>query len=88
MTAEAFSEMLRREGFSDIVIVEREPNGVLDAHAHPFVAKALILDGKIRLVVDRMERIYRPGDIFHLKHGETHVERYGPSGVRYLVGKK
>ena len=25
---------------------------------------------------------------FHLPHGTMHKERYGPSGVRYLVGRK
>ena len=31
---------------------------------------------------------YGCGEVFHLSHGALHKERYGPSGVRYLVGRK
>ena len=34
------------------------------------------------------ETRYSAGDVFHLAHGALHNERYGPAGVRYLVGRK
>jgi quercetin dioxygenase-like cupin family protein len=88
MTADEFSANLRKEGFDNIVLVEREPNGTLDHHSHPFEAKALILDGEIHIVVDGHETTYRPGDVFHLPHAIDHIETYGPEGVRYLVGRR
>ena len=87
MTAEEFSDKLRKEGYSEFVLVEREA-GMLDHHSHPFEAKALILDGEIRISVDGAETLYRQGDIFHLANGEDHIEFYGPAGVRYLVGRR
>lgn len=41
-------------------------------YSHPFESRALI----------------PAGEIFHLPHGILHKERYGPAGVRYLVGRK
>jgi hypothetical protein len=32
--------------------------------------------------------LYRPGEVFHLAQAEPHSERYGPTGVSYLVGRK
>lgn len=46
MQQQEFIDRLRAEGFSEFVTVEREPEGVLDAHSHPFEAKALILAGE------------------------------------------
>jgi quercetin dioxygenase-like cupin family protein len=88
MTEEEFSAELRRDGFADMVIVDREPHGRLEEHAHPFESKALILSGEIGLVVDGRESSYRTGDVFHLANGQLHEEWYGPLGVRYLVGRR
>ena len=68
--------------------VEQEADRFLDAHAHPFEAKALILAGELRLCIGDKERVYQAGQVFHLQANETHSERYGPEGVTYLVGRK
>lgn len=88
MDRRIFEENLVSEGYSEIVTVERVAHGFLDTHAHPFEAKALILAGEIALRVDATERRYQVGDVFHLPANQTHTERYGPSGVSYLVGRK
>lgn len=88
MERDQFVELLRQEGFEQLVTVEREPNGALDLHRHPFEAKALILDGELRLVQDGQEQVCRRGDLFHLAPNAPHSESYGPQGVRYLVGRK
>jgi quercetin dioxygenase-like cupin family protein len=88
MEREQFIKILNREGFKEIVTVEREANGTLDLHTHPFEAKALILDGELRLYGNGNEQVCAVGDIFHLQANEAHAERYGPQGVRYLVGRK
>jgi quercetin dioxygenase-like cupin family protein len=85
---QAFIEMVNAEGFEQIVTVEREPNGFLDVHTHPFEAKALILSGEIGLQIGSAEQVYRAGQVFHLGANEPHAERYGPEGVSYLVGRK
>jgi quercetin dioxygenase-like cupin family protein len=88
MSPDEFSLELRNEGFGEIVVVEREPNGRLEGHAHPFESKALILSGELGIIVDGNESRYQAGDVFRLGHGQLHTEWYGPSGVRYLVGRK
>lgn len=88
MERDQFIEMLTREGFAEIVTVEREANGFLDTHSHPFEAKALILDGEILLRIDGAEQVCKTGQLFHLRANQPHSERYGPEGVRYVVGRK
>jgi len=88
MSPEEFKAQLRSLGFSEFVLVEWPANGGLDEHTHPFEARALILAGEITLKVAGRETLYRPGEIFRLAHGEPHEERYGPAGVRYLVGRR
>lgn len=88
MERTAFEQLLRHEGYEAPVTVEREPGGMLAPHAHPFEAKALVLEGELRMRVGDGERIYRSGDIFHLPANTLHTEWFGPAGLRYLVGRK
>jgi hypothetical protein len=83
-----FVNALSSEGFADPVKVCRDANGFLDAHTHPFEAKALILEGEIKIVIAKEEKTYRPGDVFQLAENTSHSEFYGPNGVTYLVGRK
>lgn len=88
MNPEQFTEQLKAEGFAEIVTVEREAGGALDEHAHPFEAKALILDGEIVIEIAGRATVFKVGEVFHLPAALPHTERYGPTGVRYLVGRK
>lgn len=88
MERQAFIDLLAAEGYAEPVLVRREPNGRLDDHAHPFEAKALILSGEIRIHAGGEIKIYRPGDVFHLRRDEPHRESYGPDGVEYLSGRR
>jgi quercetin dioxygenase-like cupin family protein len=88
MTPEEFTAQLRQAGFGEFVTVEWPANGALDEHSHPFESRALILSGEITLGVDGRETRYAPGETFHLLRGMLHTERYGPAGVRYLVGRR
>jgi quercetin dioxygenase-like cupin family protein len=83
-----FEQNLLGQGYA-MSTVSRPANGQLDVHTHPFEARALILTGEIRIrCVGQEEKLYRPGEIFHLAHEEPHSESYGPEGVSYLVGRK
>jgi quercetin dioxygenase-like cupin family protein len=88
MERAAFIDSLKADGFAEPVLIERAPDTGLDDHAHPFEARALILDGQITIVAGGNARVYRPGDVFHLRRDEPHAERYGPQGVRYLSGRR
>ena len=88
MQRDEFTAMLAAESFDEAVTVEREAGGSLESHVHPFEAKALILEGELRIRTGDGEQVYRAGDVFHLQANIPHSERYGTSGVRYLVGRK
>jgi quercetin dioxygenase-like cupin family protein len=88
MERQAFLDTLKAEGYAEPALVERAPDGRLDEHAHPFEAKALILRGEIRIHAGGEIKIYRAGDVFHLRRDEPHRETYGPEGVDYLSGRR
>lgn len=88
MNANSFHKMVAAEGFSDPVLVEREPDGFVDVHTHPFEAKALILEGMIEIGLGTDSQHFEPGDVFHLTQAQPHWERYGPRGVVYLSARK
>jgi quercetin dioxygenase-like cupin family protein len=88
MEQQAFLDTLKAEGYAEPVRVRREPNGTFSDHAHPFEAKALILAGEIRIHAGGEIKIYRAGDVFHLRRDEPHRESYGPDGVEYLSGRR
>jgi quercetin dioxygenase-like cupin family protein len=83
-----FIEQLAREGFQPPVLVEREALGSLEAHAHPFEAKALVIEGELRIRTATGERCYAAGEVFHLAAHEPHSEVFGAQGVRYLAGRR
>lgn len=84
-TAEHFVRQLRDGGCHDILLIEREPDGALDPHSHPFESKVRV-PSELTLVICGRKSHYRTGDVFRLRHSELHAERYGPAGLRYLVG--
>ncbi|WP_186249810.1 cupin domain-containing protein [Burkholderia gladioli] len=87
MDLDTFLAELAREAYAEPVTARREA-GVLDELRHPFEARALIMAGEITLRVDGVETRHGVGDVFHLPAGQAHVERYGPDGVEYRVGRK
>ena len=88
MDQTTFIEQLAREGFQPPVLVEREARGSLDSHAHPFEAKALVIDGGLSIRTAAGERRYGAGEVFHLAAHEPHSEVFGAQGVRYLAGRR
>ncbi len=88
MNETEFRQMLAEQGFENVVTVEREPDGALDTHSHPFEACALVVAGDITIVAEGKTWHCGPGDTFRLAADTPHTERYGPAGVTYLAGRK
>ena len=88
MNLQEFTTLLAQEGYENLVTIEREANGFLDTHTHPFAAKALILEGEIRIQYGEHDKLWTVGEIFQLDAEVPHKEQYGPAGVKYLVGRK
>ena len=75
-------------GFHEVLVREWQPGQVVDTHAHPFAADALVVDGEMWLTVGTDTRHLRAGDTFVLAQGEPHAERYGPVGATYWVARR
>ena len=88
MLREEFIASLAKDGFLEVLTLSRAANQFLEAHAHPFEAKALVIEGQLRLRVNDAEQLYQAGQVFHLPANQSHSEYYGPQGVTYLVGRK
>ncbi|MGE1151797.1 cupin domain-containing protein [Pseudomonas kitaguniensis] len=88
MQTHQFLSLLAEQGFGTTDLVERVPFDTLDDHAHPFEAKALVLEGELTIRTPGLERTYKKGDVFHLQRDEAHSEVSGPEGVQYLVGRR
>lgn len=88
MDRTAFARQLEADGFAETMTVTREAGGMLDTHAHPFEARALVLQGELVIRVDGRPQRYATGDVFHLQAHCPHEETYGSHGVTYLVGRK
>lgn len=88
MNSEQFLQLLRRDGFPEPVVVQQEPNGRLGVHEHSFEVQALVVEGDITIEIDGFSKIYKTGEIFHLKLNQPHAESYGPEGVKYLASRK
>jgi FAD/FMN-containing dehydrogenase len=83
-----FEAGLRADGFPELAETTMPPDTARPTHAHPFEVRALMLEGALHLACDGSERRYGPGEVFSMAAGREHVERTGPEGARYLVGRK
>ncbi len=85
---EEFQSIARAHGAEEVLQRHWAPNQVVDLHAHPFEAQALVTAGQMWLMRgDRTEHL-RAGDSFHLLPETPHSERYGPEGATYWVARR
>jgi quercetin dioxygenase-like cupin family protein len=88
MDTQAFSAALERDGFSEISTRTQDALRENTAHSHPFEVRALMLEGELSLTFEGRTQLCRPGDVFTMKAGCEHAEKFGPQGATYLVGRK
>lgn len=85
---ESFEAELQAEGFAEAQVREIAAGTHNVAHAHPFEVKALMLEGELHLSRDGVSRTFRAGEVFTMAAGCEHVEQFGDTTTRYLVGRK
>ena len=83
-----FRDQALEEGYAEPVVLEYEPDKVIDTHTHDFAASLLILSGKITVTREDGATSCNTGDTFRLAKGVPHSEKAGPEGVRFLVARK
>ena len=84
----AFEAQLQAEGFVELQTREIPGDTHNTAHSHPFEVKALMLDGELSLTCEGRTNTYRAGEVFTMAAGCEHVEQFGDTATRYLVGRK
>jgi quercetin dioxygenase-like cupin family protein len=77
------------EAGADEVLEKRyAPGEVVETHAHPFTADALVTEGEMWLIRAGETQHLKVGDTFHLPNGTQHSEKYGPEGATYWVARR
>lgn len=87
-TFEAFKTRKLNEGYNEALVREWEPGLILDPHAHPFDADALVVKGEFWLTMNGRTTHYKAGDAFKVGRGMTHSEQYGPEGAVFWAARK
>lgn len=82
-----FEAAERARGCTEVIVRSWPANQVLEAHTHPFHARALVVEGEMWLTVDGATEHLGPGDRFEVAAGTPHAERYGPEGATYWVAR-
>ena len=77
-----------RQGYETALERQWAPLTELEAHVHPFAAKAVVVQGEMWLTVGDDTRRLLPGDTFELDANVSHAERYGAAGATYWVARR
>jgi len=88
MDVAAFETDLKRTGYDDIVHKEGTPNSVNEPHQHDFAVRGIVVSGEFILTKAGVPATYCAGDTFEMDANCFHTEGFGPSGSRYIIGRK
>ena len=88
MTYQSFEASALARGFDEVLERKWAPQALVGAHAHPFDADALVVQGEMWLTVNDVARHLCPGDTFNLAANIVHSERYGAEGATYWVARR
>jgi hypothetical protein len=88
LTQTSFEQRLRDEGYGEPEIRRAAPDGFNDTHTHDFDVLALVLSGQVTITCEGQATTYRPGDIVSLAANIPHTERFGPTGYKFMIGRR
>jgi len=75
-------------GYSNISLIEIEPNLDTDFHTHDFDAYAMVVKGKFILNTNKKKHILKPGDFLAVDSKQLHSEKTYSQGATILLGKR
>jgi quercetin dioxygenase-like cupin family protein len=88
MNTAAFETELAEAGYGDIVTKEGEPSTVNQPHQHDFAVRGLVISGEFTLTKEGTPTTYVSGDTFSMEPNCSHTEGHGPTGSKYILGRK
>ena len=74
-------------GCDEVLVREWQADTVVDTHAHPFDAEAVVVLGEFWLSEGDRTRHLTRGGTFRLAAGTPHAERYGAEGATLWVSR-
>jgi quercetin dioxygenase-like cupin family protein len=83
-----FETKLKAEGYGEMVDRQMDANQFNPEHVHEFDAHVLVVEGEMTITRHGKPETFRAGDMCSLDAGTPHTERCGPSGARYLAGRR
>jgi quercetin dioxygenase-like cupin family protein len=83
-----FEKKLKAEGYAEMVDRSMEANHFNSEHAHEFDACVMVVEGEMTIARHGQPETFRAGDICSMAAGTPHTEQCGPTGVRYLAGRR
>ena len=86
-----YSEEIKKitsSGYSNISLVEIEPNRDTDFHTHDFDAYACVVKGKFILHCNNKKHVLKPGNFLAVDAKQLHSEKTSSIGATILIGKK
>ena len=87
-TFQTFETSALARGFDEVIERKWAPQALVGAHAHPFDADALVVQGEMWLTVNDVARHLCQGDTFNLNANIVHSERYGVEGATVWVARR
>lgn len=81
-------EKLKEEGFTDVTVVELEPNFSPGEHTHDVATTHVVLKGELTITDQKGKKTYREGDRVDFPAGTKHKALFGPQGCSMIVGTK
>ena len=81
------SEILKNDGYENIVLIKKEANYFLDKHSHDFKVDIIIITGSFEIELSNTNIILLPGSRLKLNKGEVHSEKAGSEGVSFLSAR-
>ena len=86
-----YSEEIKKitsSGYSNISLIEIEPNLDTDFHTHDFDAYAMVVKGKFIVNTKKKEHTLKPGDFLAVDSKQLHSEKTYSQGATILIGKR
>ena len=80
-------EILKNDGYDNIVFIEKEANYFLDKHSHDFNVDIIIITGTFEIELSNSNIVLFPGSRLKLNKGEMHSEKAGSEGVSFLSAR-
>jgi mannose-6-phosphate isomerase-like protein (cupin superfamily) len=87
-TLEQYTEQSLALGYDEVLVRDWPANHATPEHVHPFDAHVLVVRGGLKLTVDGKVHDLKPGDLFDVPRGTSHIEQYGPEGATFWAARR